>query len=54
VELPDGQKKHGLAWWYKTPTAESADIKGYIAFYDDKVDVWVDGVKQESPTNLKG
>lgn len=49
VKLPNGQEKSGLAWWYKTPTAESADIKGHIAFYDEKVDVWVDGVKQDSP-----
>ncbi|KAJ5621056.1 hypothetical protein N7510_005040 [Penicillium lagena] len=54
VALPNGSKKSGLAWWYKTPTAESADIKGYIAFYDDKVDVWVDGVKQNSPVNPIG
>ncbi|KAF7594769.1 hypothetical protein BBP40_008476 [Aspergillus hancockii] len=49
IKLPNGQEKSGLAWWYKMPTAESAGIKGHIAFYDEKVDVWVDGVKQDRP-----
>ncbi|QKX60400.1 uncharacterized protein TRUGW13939_07545 [Talaromyces rugulosus] len=51
IKLPTGQEKTGLAWWYKNPTAESADIKGHIAFYDEKVDVWVDGAKQEKPVS---
>ncbi|KAH8691634.1 hypothetical protein BGW36DRAFT_465338 [Talaromyces proteolyticus] len=51
VELPNGQEKTGLAWWYKNPTAESVEIKGYIAFYDEKVDIWVDGVKEEKPVS---
>jgi uncharacterized protein (DUF427 family) len=46
VNLPSG-KKSGLAWWYKSPVMESAEIKGLVAFYDEKVDVWVDGYKQE-------
>jgi len=48
VKLPSGEED-GLVWWYKAPTAESANIKGYMAFYDEKVDVWVDGVKQPKP-----
>jgi uncharacterized protein (DUF427 family) len=48
VSLPSGEKD-GLAWWYKTPISESLEIKGLIAFYDEKVDVWVDGVKQKRP-----
>jgi uncharacterized protein (DUF427 family) len=45
IKLPSGEKD-GLVWWYKSPTAESASIKGYLAFYDEKVDVWVNGKKQ--------
>ena len=33
-------------WWYRNPTLESAAIRGYLSFYDEKVDVWVDGEKQ--------
>ncbi|PLB53449.1 DUF427-domain-containing protein [Aspergillus steynii IBT 23096] len=49
VKLPSGEEKKGLAWWYKLPTAESADIRGHVAFYDEKVDVSVDGVKKDRP-----
>ncbi|KKA22165.1 hypothetical protein T310_3802 [Rasamsonia emersonii CBS 393.64] len=50
ITLPStGAKKEGLVWWYKTPTLESAEIRGHVAFYDEKLDVWVDGVKQERP-----
>lgn len=48
MNLPSGEKD-GLVWWYKTPITESAEITGYIAFYDEKVDVWVDGAKREKP-----
>lgn len=36
-------------WWYLSPLAECNQIKGFVAFYDEKVDVWVDGVKAERP-----
>jgi uncharacterized protein (DUF427 family) len=35
-----------LAWSYRTPLPESQKIAGMVAFYDEKVDVYVDGVKQ--------
>jgi uncharacterized protein (DUF427 family) len=49
VKLPNSAKKYGLAWWYKTPKTECASIEGHIAFYDEKVDVRVDGVLNERP-----
>lgn len=38
-----------LAWSYRAPFAESQKIAGLIAFYNEKVDIYVDGVKQERP-----
>jgi uncharacterized protein (DUF427 family) len=38
-----------LAWSYGTPLPESQRIAGLIAFYDEKVDVYVDGVLRERP-----
>jgi uncharacterized protein (DUF427 family) len=35
-----------LAWSYRTPLPESQKIAGLIAFYDEKVDLYVDGVRQ--------
>ncbi|GAA3520843.1 uncharacterized protein (DUF427 family) [Streptosporangium album] len=38
-----------LAWSYRTPLEESRRIAGLVSFYDEKVDVYVDGVLQERP-----
>jgi len=46
IRLPSGETFKDIVWSYRTPLAEVGDIRGCIAFYDEKVDVWVDGVKQ--------
>jgi uncharacterized protein (DUF427 family) len=38
-----------VAWSYPTPLRESAPIAGLVAFYDERVDVTVDGVPQARP-----
>jgi uncharacterized protein (DUF427 family) len=35
-----------VAWSYRTPLPESQKIAGLIAFYTEKVDLYVDGVLQ--------
>ena len=45
----DGQTHRDLAWSYRLPLPESQKIAGLVAFYDEKVDVYVDGVLQERP-----
>jgi uncharacterized protein (DUF427 family) len=49
VHTPDGTVHPDLAWSYRTPLPESRQVAGLIAFYDEKVDVHVDGVRQERP-----
>ncbi|KAF8805421.1 DUF427-domain-containing protein [Phlegmacium glaucopus] len=49
VLLPSGEKVKDIIWWYPNTTLECAPIRGFVAFYDEKVDVWVDGEKQERP-----
>jgi len=39
-----------LAWSYPTPLPESQRIAGLIAFYNEKADLYVDGVRQERPS----
>jgi uncharacterized protein (DUF427 family) len=39
-----------LAWSYRTPLPESQKIAGLIAFYNEKVDIYVDGELQERPS----
>jgi uncharacterized protein (DUF427 family) len=49
VRTPDGDVHEDLAWSYRMPLPESQKVAGLIAFYDEKVDVTVDGVRQERP-----
>jgi uncharacterized protein (DUF427 family) len=39
-----------LAWSYRTPLPESQKIAGLIAFYNEKVDIYLDGDLQERPS----
>ena len=45
----NGGVHEDLAWSYPTPLPESQKIAGLVAFYDEKVDVYVDGVLQARP-----
>ncbi len=38
-----------IVWIYRTPLPESQKIAGLACFYDEKVDVYVDGVQQRRP-----
>jgi uncharacterized protein (DUF427 family) len=46
----EGRVHDDLAWSYRTPLPESQKVAGLIAFYDEKVDIHVDGVRQERPS----
>ena len=42
-----GDELHAdIAWSYRTPLPESQKIAGLIGFYTEKVDLYVDGIKQ--------
>jgi uncharacterized protein (DUF427 family) len=43
-----------VAWCYPTPLPESQKIAGLLAFYNEKVDLFVGGVLQERPTTKFG
>ena len=49
VRAGDGVHRD-VAWSYPAPLPESQTIAGLISFYDEKVDVSVDGVLQERPS----
>jgi len=49
VKLPSGEQFDNIVWWYRNPNLECAAINNCVAFWDEKVDVWVDGVKQPRP-----
>jgi uncharacterized protein (DUF427 family) len=39
-----------LAWSYAMPLPESEKIAGLVCFYNEKVDLHVDGVRQDRPS----
>jgi uncharacterized protein (DUF427 family) len=43
-----------IAWCYRTPLAESQKIAGLICFYNERVDLVVDGVVQDRPPSRFG
>jgi uncharacterized protein (DUF427 family) len=45
-----GQRVHqDVVWIYRTPLPESQKIAGLACFYDEKADVYLDGVLQDRP-----
>ena len=49
--VQSGDQLHAdLAWSYEFPTLPCAPIKGLIAFYNEKLDIAVDGVQLERPS----
>ncbi len=40
-----------LAWSYPTPLPESEKIAGLISFYNEKLDIYLDGILRERPTS---
>ena len=47
-----GQTYRDLVWWYRYPTSESAPIAGLLCFWNEKVDVEIDGVKLGRPETV--
>lgn len=41
-----------VVWSYTAPIAESAAIAGYVAFYNEKVDIILDGELEERPKTV--
>ena len=41
-----------IVWWYPAPVKESADIAGMVAFYNEKVDIEVDGELEARPKTV--
>lgn len=46
VRLPDGTTAENSVWWYRNSNPECIEIRGLVAFYDEKFDVFVDGELQ--------
>lgn len=50
----NGRIHEDLAWIYRTPLPESQKIAGLVSFYNEKVDVHLDGELQQRPETKFG
>lgn len=50
--MSGGSRHDDLVWSYPFPTREASKIAGLMCFFDEKVDVYVDGVRQERPETV--
>jgi uncharacterized protein (DUF427 family) len=44
-----GETREALVWYYPDPIPEAADIEGHLCFFNEKVDLEVDGEAQQRP-----
>jgi uncharacterized protein (DUF427 family) len=47
IVLSSGEIFRDVVWWYPTTVVEASALRGFVAFYDEKIDVWIDDEKQE-------
>ena len=45
----DGRVRNDFVWSYDFPTRESSPIAGMLCFYNERVDLIIDGVRHERP-----
>ena len=51
----EGTTHPDLAWAYDFPTGELRPIAGLVAFYNERVDLYLDGRRQQRPvTGFEG
>jgi uncharacterized protein (DUF427 family) len=45
----DGRRYDDFVWCYRAPFPESQKVAGLMCFYNERVDLYVDGIRQEQP-----
>jgi uncharacterized protein (DUF427 family) len=48
----DDDLEEDLVWWYPSPLEESSRIAGYVCFYNERVDIHVDGELEQRPETV--
>ena len=49
VAVPESDVVENIAWYYRTPIPQVPTIENMVCFFNEKVDILVDGVLQERP-----
>jgi len=48
----DGRVHKNLVWTYKQPLHDALPVRDLLAFYNERVDIIVDGVREERPVTI--
>jgi uncharacterized protein (DUF427 family) len=51
VKLSDGEIGKDLVWYYDDPLPESTRIGGLLCFFNERVDIEIDGEPEERPAS---
>lgn len=49
IVLPDGKEHKDLVWYYQQPLLECVPVMNMLCFYNEKVDIELDGQRLERP-----
>jgi len=49
-----GDTHEDVVWGYDTPLRESQEVAGFVAFYNEKLDIYVDGELEDRPKTMFG
>lgn len=49
-----GETHSDVVWGYDAPLKESQDVAGFVAFYNEKLDIYVDGILEDKPKTKFG
>ena len=44
-----GEAHHDVVWGYDSPLPESQLVAGFVAFYNEKLDIYIDGILEDKP-----
>ena len=47
-----GETHPDIVWGYRTPVEESMRVAGLVSFYNEMVDIFLDGVLQDRPKTV--
>ena len=53
IRLPDGKLAEDLVWYYPEPLPEATPIAGLLCFYNERVDLELDGELQQRPEPVR-
>jgi len=48
----NGTSHDDIVWYYPFPLRESEQVAGYLCFYNEKLDIYVDGELEERPRSM--